>query len=225
MESLYKPYQHLNAGQLKFLCFLAYTGKKTDENTQTVYRHGEELTVDEVKKLINGLRGYYHNEYFSYRNEYQLHAYHVAPLMLYMLEKMPQWREHFDKFYLQYQAPKATELLSRLQKCIENKPVEEKINWTGLHEAEVLVPLASDTRFLPLMTKLQDIRHFVNDVVFYQTENDIADPLNIIGQIASRYYSLMMPAQARNVKATLALYDCFNQGRYDEDVVGKKTTR
>ncbi len=222
MESLYKPYQHLNAGQLKFLCFLAYTGKKTDENTQTVYRHGEELTVDEVKKLINGLRGYYHNEYFSYRNEYQLHAYHVAPLMLYMLEKMPQWREHFDKFYLQYQAPKATELLSRLQKCIENKPVEEKINWTGLHEAEVLVPLASDTRFLPLMTKLQDIRHFVNDVVFYQTENDIADPLNIIGQIASRYYSLMMPAQARNVKATLALYDCFNQGRYDEDVVGKK---
>ena len=81
---LYKPYLALTASQRKLLCFLAYTGKKTDEQMQALYRHGEEIKVDQMKKLFNSLRSFYDTSFYSYRNEYQLHAYHVAPLMLYM---------------------------------------------------------------------------------------------------------------------------------------------
>ena len=90
-DILYQPYQALTAGQRKLLCFLAYTGKKTDEQIRALYRHGEDLKVDQMKKLVNGLRSFYETSFYSYRNEYQLHAHHVAPLMLYLLEVMPQW--------------------------------------------------------------------------------------------------------------------------------------
>ena len=123
MESIIEPYLNLNAGQQKFLCFLAYTGKKTDEKLQALYRHGEELTVDEMKKLVNGLRDFYQSAYFNYKSEYQLNTYHIAPLMLFMLEKKPQWREHFDKFYKQHQASHTMSLLSRLECCIKGKPL------------------------------------------------------------------------------------------------------
>ena len=110
-ELLYQPYLSLKPGQRKLLCFLAYTGKKTDEQMLALYRHGEDLTVDQVKKLVNGLRGYYDTSFYSYRNEYKLHPHHVAPLLLYLIEEMTQWREHFDKFYKKHQAPHAMMLL------------------------------------------------------------------------------------------------------------------
>ena len=47
MDALYQPYQDLTAGQRKLLCFLAYTGKKTDEQMQALYRHGEDLKADQ----------------------------------------------------------------------------------------------------------------------------------------------------------------------------------
>ena len=222
MISIFEPYEKLTAGQQKFLCFLAYTGKKTDEKLQALYRHGEELTVEETKKLVNGLRNFYQSAYYNYKSEYQLNSYHIAPLMLYMLEEKPQWREHFDKFYKQHQAPHAMSLLSRLECCIKGKPLVARNSVSSFRDLEMLVPLASDDRFLPLMTGLIDIRSFVNNVVIYQTESDIADPLNIIGQIASQYYSSMMPAQVREMKATIALYDFFKTGRYDDDVIGHK---
>lgn len=84
MESLYQPYLNLTAGQRKLLCFLAYTGKKTDEKMLSVYRHGEDLKADQLKKLVNSLRAFYETDFYSYRSEYQLHAYHIAPLLLYM---------------------------------------------------------------------------------------------------------------------------------------------
>lgn len=215
-DILYQPYQALTAGQRKLLCFLAYTGKKTDEQIRALYRHGEDLKVDQMKKLVNGLRSFYETSFYSYRNEYQLHAHHVAPLMLYMLEVMPQWLEHFDKFYKKYQAPQAMTLLSRLECCIESKPLESRGRGIVFRDAEILVPLASDARFLPLMAELLDINRFVKDVVVYQIENDIADSENVIGQIASLYYSRMLQTHANDLKAVVALYDFFKQGRYDE---------
>ena len=99
MEIIYQPYLALTAGQRKLLCFLAYTGKKTEEQILSLYRHGEDLQSDQMKKLVNSLRSFYETQFYSYRSEYQLNAFHIAPLMLYMLEEMPQWLEHFDKFY------------------------------------------------------------------------------------------------------------------------------
>jgi superfamily II DNA or RNA helicase len=221
-DVLYQPYLALTAGQRKLLCFLAYTGKKTDEHMQALYRYGEEIKVDQMKKLVNSLRSFYDTSFYSYRNEYQLHAYHIAPLMLYMLDVMPQWLEHFDKFYKKYQAPQAHTLLSRLECCINDKPLESRSRGTVFRDAEILVPLASDARFLPLMNELLDVYHFVGEAVVYQVKNDIADPENTIGQIASLYYSRMMLTQARDLKAIVALYDFFKQGHYDEKVTKQK---
>ena len=124
MESLYQPYLNLTAAQRKFLCFLAYTGKKTDEQLLSLYRHGEDLKADQLKKLVNGLRPFYDTDFYSYRSEYQLDSFHVAPLILYMLEVMPQWKEHFDTFYKKYQQPQAMMLIYRLECCLQGKPVE-----------------------------------------------------------------------------------------------------
>ena len=212
MDALYQPYQDLTAGQRKLLCFLAYTGKKTDEQMQALYRHGEDLKADQMKKLVNSLRSFYGTSFYSYRNEYQLHAYHVAPLMLYMLDVMPQWLEHFDKFYKKNQDPQAMMLLYQLKCCIESKPVETGNRAISSRNVDILVPLASDARFLPMMKELLDIHHFVSEVLVYQVENDIADPENAIGKIADLYYSRMMPAQAKELKAIVALYDFFKQG-------------
>ena len=222
MDTLYNQYRYLTATHLKLLCFLAYTGKNTNDMLLAVYQRGEDLKPDQMIRLVKGLRNFYQSSYFNYRNEYQLHAHHVAPLMLYLLEKMPQWREHFDKFYKQHQTPQAMLLMSRLESCINGKPVEKKRIKDSYRDREILVPLASDDRFMPLMTEIFDIRQFVNEVVIYQTENDIADPLNVIGQIASQYYKDMMPDKVKEVESTIALYDFLKQGRYDESVIGNK---
>lgn len=222
MEIIYQPYLALTAGQRKLLCFLAYTGKKTEEQILSLYRHGEDLQSDQMKKLVNSLRSFYETQFYSYRSEYQLHAFHVAPLMLYMLEEMPQWLEHFDKFYKKYQSPQSMALLTRLERCLAGKPLESNLRATVFRDAEILVPLASDARFMPLMTGILDVCRFVQGVVVYQMVNDISDPENIIGQIASSYYHRMMPAQVKDLKATVALYDFFKQGRYDEKVANQK---
>ncbi len=223
MESIYQSYLNLTAGQRKLLCFLAYTGKKTDEQIFSVYQHGEDLKAEQMKKLVNSLRAFYDTDFYSYRNEYQLHAYHVAPLTLYMLDVMPQWKLHFDKFYKKYQLPQAMMLISRLESCIEGKAVDgQSSRAAAFRDADILVPLASDVRFMPLMTNVMDVSRFVQNVVVYQVENDIADPENVIGKVASTYYPRMMPAQAKELKAVVALYDFFKQGRYDEKVAGRK---
>ena len=221
-DILYQPYLTLTAGQRKLLCFLAYTGKKTDEQMQALFRHGEDFKVDQMKKLVNSLRSFYDTSFYSYRNEYQLHAHHVAPLMLYMLSEMQQWLEHFEKFYKKYQAPQAMMLLSRLECCLNEKPLETRSRGAVFRDAEILVPLASDAHFLPLMTELLDVKRFVQDVVIYQVENDIADSENVIGQIGNLYYSRMMPAQLKELKAVVALYDFFKRGRCDEKVTKQK---
>lgn len=56
MESLYQPYSNLTEEQRKLLCFLAYTGKKTDEKLLSVYRQGEDLNADQLSP--DRLRGW-----------------------------------------------------------------------------------------------------------------------------------------------------------------------
>ena len=223
MNTLYDPYLQLTAGQRKLLCFLAYTGVKTDERHQAVYCHGEDLTATDLRKLVNSLRPFYQTDFYSYRSEYELHSYHVAPLLLYMIEKMPQWLEHFGKIYKAYQKTAARTLLSRIEKCVEGQPLDMNPGvGTVSRDADVLVPLASDERFLQMMVNLLEINSFVGDVVCYQTENDVADPKNVIGQIAERFYGRLTLAQSNELRSTIALYDFLKQGRVDEKVLGQK---
>lgn len=219
---IYQSYLTLTAGQRKLLCFLAYTGKKTNEQTQALYRHGEDLKVAEMKELIDSLRSFYDTSFYSYRNEYELHRFHVAPLMLYMLEDMPQWIEHFDKFYKNHQSTKAKTLLYKLNSCIEGKPVGQSERSNAFHDTDILVPLASDKRFLPLMSSIIDYNRLVQSTLVYQVEHDIADPENIIGKIASNYYPTITPYHYKDVKAAVALYDFYKQGRYEEKVASHK---
>ena len=222
MNPIYQPYSSLSAGQRKLLCFLAYTGRKTDEQILSLYRHVEELNAAQLNKLVKSLRVFYDTEFYSYRNEYQLHPIHIAPLMLYMLEEMPQWREHFDNFYKQYQEPKAMSLLSRMESCLAGKTVESRARGLMLKDAEILIPLASDARFLPMMTDFLDAYRFVQGALVYQVEHDIADPENVIGQIADNSYQHMMPAQVKELKSIVALYNYFKQGRYDAKTASVK---
>ena len=222
MESIYQSYLGLTAGHRKLLCFLAYTGKRTDEKMLALYRHGEGLKVEQLRKLVNSLRCFYDSSFYSYRSEYQLHVYHIAPLLLYMLEVMPQWREHFDQSYKMHQSLQAKALIDRLECCLEGRPVNLSRQPATFRDADVLVPLASDERFIPLMTDIFDISRFAQNVLAYQVEHDIADAGNVIGKIASTYYSRMPHADAKKLKDIVALYDFLKQGRYDEEAASHK---
>ena len=222
MNPIYQPYSSLSAGQRKLLCFLAYTGRKTDGQILSLYRHAEELNAAQLDKLIRSLRVFYDTEFYSYRNEYQLHPIHIAPLMLYMLEEMPQWREHFDNFYKQYQEPKAMSLLSRMESCLAGKTMETRARGFMLKDGEILIPLASDARFLPMMKDCLDAYRFVQGALVYQVEHDIADPENVIGQIADNSYQHMMPGQVKELKSIVAFYNYFRQGRYDAKTASVK---
>ena len=173
MEPLYQPYLRLTAAQRKLLCFLAYIGKTTDEKLLSIYQQVEDLKADQLKKLMDGLRAYYESGSYYYRSEYQLSVSHVAPLILYLLEAMPEWKVLFDKFFKKHQSHQAMLLMYKVECCLAGKPIELSSQVTAFREADILMPLASDERFMPLMTEMLDINRFVQNVVVYQIENDI----------------------------------------------------
>mgnify|MGYP002855959465 CR=1 FL=1 len=220
--TLFQPYKKLTAGQRKLLCFLAYTGRKTDEHTRALYQQGEDLTAQQLKKLVNSLRPYYATDFYSYRSEYNLSSNHIAPLMVYMLEEMPQWIEQFDALYKRYIPLSSSALLADLRCCLEGKPLGPRRQSQSVFGYNVFVPLASDERFLPLMANFVNINAFINDVVIYQISHDIADPKNVVGQIAEKYYRLKRTHDANELKGIVALYDFFKQGRYDKSVMAMK---
>jgi len=222
MERYYERYQNLTAGQRKLLCFLAYTGKKTDDKTLVVYETGEDVRMRDMKKLLNSLRPFFKTDYYSYRNEYQIHPHHAAPLMLYMMEKEPELLVHFDDFYKHQQTKTMASLCKDLQACLNGKPVAANQMRPSLDFADYLVPLASDERFLPMMQSVASITRFVENVVIYQLENDIDDPKNVISRIAEPYLKRLTLTHAREVRTVIALYDFYKQGRYDKKALAAK---
>ena len=220
-STLYHAYEHLTTEQRKLLCFLAYTRRKTDDQLKAIYGKKEDIRPEQLKALVNSLRPYFERSYYSYRGEYELHPYHIAPLTLYLIEEAPQWLEYFNKNYADQQRMGGLSLMRLLQRCLNGKPAEI----TRLlmpSDANLLVPLASDERFLPLMDNFADISSFVRNVIIYQTENDTADPRNVIGRIAALYYKQLMLIHVNELKSTLALYDFFRQGRIGEKAAANK---
>ncbi|MBQ9656476.1 MAG: DEAD/DEAH box helicase [Prevotella sp.] len=222
MEELYQQYQGLSAGQLKLLCFLAYVGQPTDRIIQNLWTRGEDVNAADMKKTLNSLRRYFTVNFYSYSDNYQIHPYHVAPLLLYMIERKPQWIEHFDKFYKDHQHKNVQQLYADMVCCLKGEKLNDRYirNRYGLRD--MLVPLASDERFLPMMESMLDVARFVQEVLVYQVEHDISDPLNVVGTIADRYVSWMSRNTAEELQEAVALYDFFKQGRYNAKVAKQK---
>lgn len=221
MEKLYQHYLPLSAGQRKLLCFMAYTGKKTDQQLMAIWRKGEDLTSADVKKTLNTLRNYFESEYFNYRDEYQLHPYHVAPLFIYMVRQMPQWLEHFDKFYKPYQSHRVQDLQTNILKCLEGSKVSSRQMLTDFSYVDMLVPLACDERFLPMLKGIVDINGFMTQVVLWQVRNDVCDPQNVIGQTVQNN-SMAQGTKFKEVQSVVALYDFFKQGYFNQAVTTHK---
>jgi len=222
MSSLYQPYQHLTAEQRKLLCFLAYTGQKSDSHLLSVWRKGEDIPSDKVKKTLNSLRAYFKTSYFSYNNEYQVHPFHVAPLFLYMMEKMPQWLEHFAKFYQHMQHKRTCLLQSEMVRLLQGHQVAQARPITDADYRDMLVPLSADERFLPMMDRLLDISSYIQSALVYQVEHDISDPENVIGMVLERHGRFLTGDALRQLQTVVALYDFFKQGRYDEGLACQK---
>ena len=223
MRELYQQYLPLTAGQRKLLCFLAYTGAVIDSRVISLYANAEELTREKVKHTLNTLTSYF--EDFSYfRDEYQLDICHTAPLFIYMMKEMPQWLTHFESFYLRVQLPRQREILLNIQRCMngERQLPFKKLDAMDYHH--MLVPLVSYPQFLNLMKEIPShyMLSFVSEAAVWQIVHDIADPDNLLGQVAKMVSSKMGPVNWGKCKSIVALYDFYKQGRYDEEAASLK---
>jgi hypothetical protein len=89
MKALYQPYLPLTAGQRKLLCFMATITQRIDTRILGLYAKAEDLTQEQVKKTLHSLTTFF-DQFYYFRDEYQLAATHIAPLMIYLAEEQPQ---------------------------------------------------------------------------------------------------------------------------------------
>lgn len=224
MEYLYKPYLSLTAGQRKLLCFLAYIGQTADKRIIALYGKAEDIPREQVKKTVTSLSGFFANYYYFYE-EYQLHLFHVAPLIVYMVREMPQWLDHFNTFYARLVTPQHKELITNVKRCLsKEKPSSPKEPLTNEYITK-MVPLVSEPVFFSMLCEIPHHRlsYFVVDAAVWQIEHDVADPNNMLGQVAQRGYASMTASERRDVQSIVALYDFYKQGRYDAETAALDT--
>ena len=222
MEDIYSQYLLLTAGQRKLLCFFAYLGHEGNVRSMSLYRKVEELNSNQIEKLQKSLTAYLRLRNY-YNQEYALEPAHVSPLMVYMLKKMPQWLEYFNKFYQHLQAPEARSLLTKLALCVKGDVASFGTNgYDNKLTSDMLVPLVSHKEFLPLLLELPDYRipDFINTLALYQVKNDIPDPENMLGRILELRNPLRSIHEKSVLQSVIALYDFFKQGRFNEHVAG-----
>ncbi len=219
MEYIYRSYKKLTAGQRKLLCFLAYTGRTTDNQIKSVYRKGEDIDSNLLERILKSLSEYLRLLHY-YIGDYELLQNHVSPLLLYMLKEMPQWIEQFDKFYRQVQKPERRMLLQKIRLCIEGKGDTLGTVIGGI-SPEHLIPLAVEPVFLPLMLEIPLFRipDFVEKAVIWQLSNDVGDPHNVLSKIAGFNSNNSNRAV---MDSMVALCDFYKQGRYDEKAALQK---
>lgn len=216
MNYLYEPYTTLTAEQQKLLCFVAYVGKRFDRQLSAAYAKLHGLTTDQLRKTTNSILAFFRYNYYYY-DEHEIHPHHVAPLLLYLLVEHQDWLAEFDKIFRSKQAPARMELLMKLRMCLDhditsfNTMADEQL-------CQILVPLAAERTFLPLMFDIPSSRitDFVVRAVVYQMENDIDDPENMVGKIAETAYGSLMKNSRETLQSIVALYDFFKQGRFNE---------
>ena len=222
MKALYKPYLRLTGGQRKLLCFMAYSGQRFDSQLISEYAKGEDMKREKVKNTVNTLT-LYMSTYSYFREEYQLESQHVAPLMLYMIHEMPIWMRHFDTRYKSYQLPMRKKLLTNLMNCLQGEKTTPMKALATTEYCNMLVPLAAYPQFMRLMTDipLVNIFKFVANTAVWQVENDVADPNNMLEQIANRGRLIMGTTNWMTCRSIVSLYDFYKQGRYDAEIANK----
>ena len=216
MQALYQQYLGLTAGQRKLLCFLAYTGQKADSRIIALYAKAEDMSRDHVKTVFNSLNAYLDSFYY-YREDYELKSCHVAPLMIYMLKEMPQWIIRFDTVYRRLRDMQRQVLLLSIHSCMKGeRPLSSSLESADDYY-RMLVPLVTYPQFLPLMKTIpaNQMFLFVTEAAVWQIENDVADPDNMLAQVAQLVNIKMGPVYWNICKSLVALYDFYKQGRYD----------
>lgn len=221
-EPIYQPYLSLPQVQLKYLCFMAYTGNLICRKVIEIYQKVENLSSDELKTIKEPLRKYSSNSYYL-REVFDIDIVHLSPLMLYMIEVNPSLIELFDKNYKRYRHLVSASLLHEIKCCIDGKPFVCDFGSRPLsYDFPILAPLAYDPRFIPMMMDVYQKDQFVMYLLVDQLENDICDPDNTVSQIAALYYKRMSTADTREVKSAIALYDYFKWGKFDEKIANEK---
>ena len=216
MKALYQPYLPLTAGQRKLLCFMATITQRIDTRILGLYAKAEDLTQEQVKKTLHSLTSFF-DQFYYFRDEYQLAATHIAPLLVYLAEEQPQWISHFDVFFKRIQSMEQRQLMLKIRACLKGEKVMPMRELATRNYCRMLVPLASFPKFFSLM---RDIPHFIMmdfvcQVAIWQIEHDIADPDNMLGQIAKLSYPSLSTVDSGEMNSIVSLYDFYKQGRYD----------
>ncbi len=225
MQEVYEPYLKLSAEQRKLLCFLAFLGSQRKTTAFEAYKKAERIRPIDIQSLAKKLSPFLQSSFFMQAQDMKLDICHCAPLLVYMLCENPIWLREFDKRYSSYQPPHVQRLLTNLRLCIAGKALPNHTLINSSEIAHALVPLAAQRAFLPLMQCLPPmmIPSFVADVLVFQAENDVPDPENVIGQLARLHFAFLNRAQREELHSLVALYDYYNQGRFDAEAASYDT--
>ncbi len=225
MNDIYSRYLTLTAGQRKLLCFLAYTGRASDAQSMSLFRKHEGLRSEELSKTLRGLMTFFKGQYYSYYDEYWLHPYHQAPLLIYLLAEHPIWLREFDERYKRLQQASASELLGMLRLCMMGKELQRATLTVNKQAVAALVPLTGNKQFLPYLTTIssQLICDFVGQALVWLAENEAFDADNTLGTLARRYYAMLDAEKRHELQAMVALYEYYFYGRFDGEAAAMNT--
>ena len=225
MQEIYQPYMNLTAGQLRLLCFLAYTDHSSDEMACNLYAKGEDKTRSDVQKVLRSLKDYFKYSYYSYKDEYQLDTRHQAPLLVYLLCEHPDWLRVFEMKYKRLQSLRIAGVLTDLRLCIAGRyePNPKGINDASL--SRMLLPLSSQKAFLPLFKSFMPglALSFLAEAEVWQVEYDIVDEDDVLGQLALFNYQRLQPSIAKTLRTIVALYNYYRRGVYDAEAAALDT--
>ncbi len=220
-EPIYQQYLKLPEDLLKLLCFMAYTGRRLDDDAKMRYQKTEGLSKTDFKRLKDSIKPYTQSDiYNSYYGYYILELDRYTPLLLYMVETNLPLLVHLGENYSDMPSSESTMLLDDIKCCVEGSPLNRKrrnVYYTNtVDEIRILTPLASDIRFLPMFEFVRDKFSFVQSALVHQMVNDICDPDYCVSKVADFDYKRMSAEESQGMKSLVALYDFFRYGRFDK---------
>ena len=220
---IYHQYEKLTAGQQKLLCFLAFIGKECDRKILNLYAKGEDMKLNDMMLLLRSLYQF-SRHFYIYDVSFALQYQHQLLLLAFMLDKHPQWLDHFMSFYSSFQSSYSRNRIKMLKDCLEGRRLSLS-TFSTEDDLERLIPLACDRRFHQIVEHVPSFffLHFASGALLFQLNNDIDDEENIIGELARQYDATMSEADRGELRSTIALYDYLKQGRYDKEAAGINT--
>ena len=224
MEEIYQQYLKLSAGQRKLLCLLAYTGRPITDTLLSLYAKGESLDRNMVRAKLLKLTPYFKSGFFSYYNDYELRFCHRGPLLVLLLCEQPDWLRQFEQKYKHHQMSYVDTLITQLRLCIMGR-YESSPMITDASICNSLVALGCHKTFLPYLKTIPAayMPAYVADALLYQAEHDLADPDQVINQLASQCYPSLLPPVRNSLRSLVALFGYWLRGTYDAEAAALDT--